>query len=327
MKLPRRKFLHLAAGTAVLIVLVALADHAAWPQGARTVRVIVPFPAGGPTDTLARLLGEQVTRAGGPSVVVENRPGGAASIAYESVTRAPADGNTGLMVANSFVINPQLRKTNYDPLTSYEPVCWLVRSPNVVSVNNGSPYRTLADLLGAARAKPGELTLAAPGPATTQHIAFEVLKRAANVNITFVPYAGSAPAVTGLLGGHVTSSMTDYQAVTEQVKTGNLRALAVASRERLVGLADVPTVAESGFKDYEHDVWYGLVVPAKTPQQTVSQLSGWFTAALEAVEVKSKLASQGLYPTGLCGNDFAVHLRRQFDEYGRVIREANIKAE
>ena len=219
-------------------------------------------------------------------------------------------------------MNPHLRKVNYDPVTSFEPICYLVNAPTVIVVNSASPYRTLADLLDAARARPGDLTLAGSG---LFYIAFEMLKRAANLNMTFVPYPGGAPAVTALLGEHVTSMFTDYPTLAEQLKAGKLRALATGSRTRAEALPDVPTVAESGYKDYDMEQWFGVSAPAKTPKERVSQLVGWFTAALRVPEVKAKLAVQGLYPVGICGADFGAFVRKQYDDYGRVIREANIK--
>jgi tripartite-type tricarboxylate transporter receptor subunit TctC len=324
MKLPRRKFLHLAAGAAALYIL-SLSN--AWCQTARTIKIVVPFPPGGTTDILARLLAEQVSRAQGPTMVVENRPGAGTVIATEAVSRAAPDGNTVLMVANSFVINPNLKKLSYDPLTSFAPICLLTRAPNTFVVSNSSPYRTLADLLNAARAKPGELTLASVGPATTQHIAIEVLKRMANVNMTYVPFSGDAPAANALLGEHVTAAVITYPSVAEQLKSGKLRALATASQARVELLPDVPTVAESGYQNYQADTWYGAVAPVKTPQESVSHLAGWFSSALQAPAVRPKLVAQGLFPVGTCGSDFAAHLRKQFEEYGRAIREANIKAE
>jgi len=313
--------------TCLAIALLPLTGFDAWSQAARTIRIVVPFPAGGSADILARLLGEQISKAQGPTVLVENRPGGGASIAYEAVARAAPDGNTLVINGNSLVINPNLRKVNYDPVTSFEPVCYLLSSPQVYVVNNASPYRTLADLIAAARAKPGELTLASVGPATTQHIGIEQFKHAANLNMPHIPYPGGAPAVNALLGSHVTAVFANYSEVVEQLKAGTLRALATASKTRIEPLPDVPTVAELGYKDYDVEVWFGVVAPAKTPKDVVAQLSGWFTAAMQAPDVKPKLLNLGLYPVGMCGADFAAHIRKQYDEYGRVIRAANIKAE
>jgi tripartite-type tricarboxylate transporter receptor subunit TctC len=314
-----------AAGLA--IVSLALGDHGAWSQTGRTIRIVVPYAAGGAPDILPRLLGEHIGRAQGATVVIENRPGAGSAIGTEAVARAAPDGNTLLIVANAFVINPLLRKVGYDPLTGFEAICHLVSVPPLIVVNAASPYRTLADLLDAARARPGELTLASPGPATTLHVAYEMLKRAANVNMTYVPYAGTAPALNALLGEHVTAVYSDLASLGEQLRAGKVRALATAARTRIETLPDVPTVAESGYRDYEVDIWFGVVAPAKTPKETVAQLAGWFTEALRSPEVKPKLAIQQFSPVGTCGADFAAHLHKHYDDFGRVIRESNIKAE
>jgi tripartite-type tricarboxylate transporter receptor subunit TctC len=307
-------------------VLLPLSCHTAHAQ-ARTIRLIDPDPPGGLADLLARILAEEISREQGATIVVENRPGAASVIGTEAVARAAPDGTTLLLNATPFVINPLLRKLNYDPLTSFTPICYLVNSPTVIAVNAASPYRTLADLINAAREKPGELTLASIGPGTATHIAFEMLRNAAKVDMTFVPYPGTAPAVTALLGGHVTSYFGIYSVVSEQMKAGRLRALATAAPTRIEPLPDIPTVAEQGFPGYEVDIWFGVVAPAKTPQATVTQLASWFTAAMQAPDVKAKLVVQGMFPVATCGEQFGAHIRKQYEEFGRVIHEANIKAE
>jgi tripartite-type tricarboxylate transporter receptor subunit TctC len=330
MKLLRRRFLHLAAGAAALatisVFFLAVSGWDASAQQTRTIKIIVPFPPGGAVDTLARLLGEEISRVG-LTMVIENRPGAGSVIGTEAVSRAAADGNTLLMLGNSFVINPHLRKLNYDPLTSFEPICYLVRSPTLLVVNDASPYRTFADLVAAARANPGGLTLASSGPATSFHIAAEVLKREANVDLIHVAYPGDPPAISALLGGHVTSVFANYATVIEHLKAGKLRALATGSRARIEPLPDLPTFAELGYKDYEVENWFGVVAPARTPKETIGQLISWYTAALHVPDVKARLAVQGLFPVAMCGADFAAHIRKQYDEYGRAIRETNIKAE
>jgi tripartite-type tricarboxylate transporter receptor subunit TctC len=328
LKFPRRQFLHLAAGAAALCILtVSMFGHGAWSQATRTIKIIVPFPPGGPTDFLARLMAEQIGRAQGPTVVVENRPGAGSVVGTDAASRAEPDGNTLLLYSKESVINPHVRMVSYDPLASFEPICRLVTSPTLYSVNSASPYRSLADLLDAARAKPGTLTVASSGPASPFQIGFEILRRAANVNMTFVPFFGGPPAINALLGGHVTATFGTYSSASEHVKTGKLRALAAASRVRLEALPDVPTVQEFGYRDYEVEIWYGLVTPARTPKESISQFAGWFTAAMQAPEVRAKLAVQGLDPAVMCGADFGALLRKQYDEYGRIIREANIRVE
>jgi tripartite-type tricarboxylate transporter receptor subunit TctC len=309
-----------------VVSVVALGSQHGWSQTQQTIRIINPFPPGGSTDIIGRLLADQISRTQGVLAIVESRPGAGSVIGTEAVSRATPDGNTLLMPANSFVINRIVRKLSYDPLT-FEPICLLVRAAHVVTVNGASPHRTLADYLAAAHAQPGALTNASVGPATAQHIALEMLKRAANVDISFVPFSGNVPAVNALLGGHVTSVIVNYPEISEQVKAGKLRALATTLRARIEDMPNVPTVAESGFNGFETETWIGLVAPPKTSAATVARLASWTVSALQAPEVKAKLLAVGLSPVGVCGVDFAAYLRKQYDEYGRVIRASNIKVE
>jgi tripartite-type tricarboxylate transporter receptor subunit TctC len=195
----------------------------------------------------------------------------------------------------------------------------------LVAVNGASRWRTLADLVDGARAKPFDLTMAGSGTGTFFHVAFEIFKRATKVSMTYVPYSGGAPAVTALFGDHVTSAFTDYPTLAEQLNTGKLRALATKTRTR--PLHDVPTIAQAGYEDDEAHNWFGAFAPAKTPREKVSRLAGWFTAAMHAPAIEARLVGLGFFPTGQCGADFAALLRRQYEDYGRAIREANIKAE
>ena len=321
MKLPRREFLHLAAAAAAL----PSASRIAAGQSARALRILVPFPPGAATDFLARLLAQQLGHAHGMPAIVENRPGAGSVIGTDAVSRAAPDGNTILLYSKEAIINPHVRKVNYDPLTSFEPICRLVTSPIVYSVNKASPYRTFADLIDAARATPGTVTVAASGPASPFQIGLELLKRVANVDMVFVPFPGGAPAMTAVLGGHVTSIMTTTSAV--YANAANLRPLAVAARARHATLPEVPTVQEFGYPDYEVDVWYGLVAPARTPEDTISQLADYFIQAIQVPEVRAKLTVQGLDPAVLGGADFRTLLRKQYEDYGRIIREAKIKTE
>jgi tripartite-type tricarboxylate transporter receptor subunit TctC len=313
-----------AAACALLVV--AFAAQPALSQ-TRTVKFVVPFPPGGGADLLTRVLAEQIGKAQNVSTVIENRPGAATIIATEAVSRAAPDGNTLLIVANSFIIHPNFKKLSYEPLTSFEPVCLLATSPQVIVVNSDSPYRTLADLIDAARAKPGELSHASVGPGSTQHIAFELFKLLANVRMVYVPFNGNGPSLNALLGGHVAAVMANYAEVAEHVSGGKLRSLAVASKSRIAALPQVPTIAELGFKDYAVDVWYGLVTPAKTSKEAVAELARWCSAGMLAPELKPKWDLQGLDPVGRGAADFAAHLRQQADEYARVVRDAGIKGE
>jgi tripartite-type tricarboxylate transporter receptor subunit TctC len=280
---------------------LALSSNASWPQGKRTIKLVVPFAPGGGADILARMLADQIGSAQPVSLIVENRPGAGTVIGTEAVARAAPDGNTLLLVTDTFVLLPHLRKLSYDPLSSFEPICHLASTPQVIVVNATSPYRTLPDLIDAARAEPNSVTVASPGPGSVAHVAVEVLKHTADVRMTYVPYPGVAPALSALMGDHITAAFSAYTAVAEHLRSGRLRAIAATSSSRLEALPDVPTATEFGYKDLEADLWYGLYAPAKTQPATLLQSANWFASALRAPELAPKLAAQGLLPLAICG--------------------------
>jgi tripartite-type tricarboxylate transporter receptor subunit TctC len=242
MKIPRRRFLHLAAGAGAATVTanVSVID-CAWSQ-AVSLKFVVPYAAGGGGSVLARVLTEEFERTQGWTTIVENRPGGGTVIGTEAVARSAPDAKTLLITNPPFLVNPLLRRQRYDPLNSFEPICRLVRVPIFILVNSASPYQNLNDLLSAARAKPGELTLA-NFPGSLTQIGYESLKRMANVDMVFVPFPGSAPAANALLGGHVTALYDNLGAVAEHVKAGTLRALAVGSRDRLDAMPEAVQIS------------------------------------------------------------------------------------
>jgi len=323
-----RKLLALTAGTLALAALtIAGPDHPAWSQAARTIHVVLTVPPGGSIDILFRLLADQISTTRGQTIIIESRPGAGGIIAAEAVARAAPDGNTLLSNNNGTIISAILRKVNYDPLTSFEPICYLVTTPQLVVVNSASSYRTLAELLDAARAKPGELSMASVGPNTTQHLGIERLKQLAGANMTYVPYPGGAGTANALLGAHVTSAVLNWSEVGEHVIAGKARALATMAPQRIESLPDLPTVSESGYPNFETDVWFGVTAPAKTPKETVAQLIDWFREAVLAPPVKTKLIAQALYPNPKCGADFEAHMRLQSEQFTRLIRELNIKTE
>jgi tripartite-type tricarboxylate transporter receptor subunit TctC len=311
----------LAAGMALAL------SGAASAQSGRTIRVIVPYPPGGSADVLARVLVQEINEHDGVNMVIENRPGAGTVTATDFVSRQPADGNTVLVMSNSFVINSHMRKLNYNPLTSFAPVCNLVTSPNLIVVNATSPYRTLGDLIAASKAKPGAITLASVGPATTQHIGFLQLNLASDAKITYVPYPGGAPAVNALLGEHVTAVYENYSEAVEFLKAGKLRALAATGAKRMQMLPDLPTIAEQGFPGYDVEVWLGTVVPTGTPKAVVDQLAKWFTDAMKVPEVREKLLKVGLYPAGQCGADFTKLIRGRDADYAKIMSAAGFKPE
>lgn len=292
----------------------------------RQVKVVIPFPAGGAADATARVLTQEITRASGQGFVMESRPGGGTVIATELVARAPADGTTLLLMANSFVINPGLKASlPYDPL-GFEPICMLAYSPLVLAVNNASPFKTIAELVTAAKAKPPELTIAAVGPATAHHIALEMLKRSAGIDFSYVPFPGGAPSVTTLVGNHVSATLANFNEMQSNLGP-NLRPLAVGANSRLAELPDVPTFAEAGYADVIVTAWFGIVAPPKTPPATVAAMTGAFKAALAVPAVPERLKTIGLVAFPACGSDMATFIRDQIRRYGTAIKEAGLKGD
>ena len=305
------------------LIWLALCGAAA-AQLPSTVKIIVPYAPGGSVDLLSRLLGEQISRTRGVTVITENKPGASAIIGTEAVARAAPDGATVGFVANSFIINSQIRKLSYDPLTSFEPICHLVDSPQVIVVNAKSPYKTLADFLAAARAKPGELSVGALGPATTQHVAVAMFLKTAQIDLNFVPFQGGAPATNALLGGHVTSIIGNYSEVAPQVEAGELRVLATTAASRISSLPDIPTTRDAGL-DFEVTAWFAMVTTGKTPASIVASLIEAFSGALKTPEMQARLKPLQLYTANVCGAQFAAFLRQQNDAMGPIVREAGIK--
>ena len=318
------QFRNRAALAIFACILVTLAGATAWPQSGQTIRLILPFPPGGPADAMARLVAEQVGASGGPTMVVESHPGAGTEIGTEYVYRSDPDGNTLGIISNSFVVLPLIRKLNYDPFTDFTPICELASFPPLIVVNGNSPYHTLADFINAAHAQPGVLTLGTIGPATSTQLAFEMLKYKAKANITFVPFTGYTPAVQALLGNQITAAMADVSTLQGQIQTGKLRALATTARTRVASLPNVPTVAESGY-DVKQEFFGGVVAPAKTPKEAIARLTDLFKAALQAPKIKAKFASLGFFAGGECGADYTAILRKDYADYGQIIRDAKLK--
>lgn len=313
--------------SATVAALVPLGHAQAQWLPDKTVRTVVPFAPGGAADMLARVITQQITRSTGQQTLVENRPGGGTVPATEAVARASPDGATLLLLANSFVINPSLRPSlPYQPLTSFEPICHLAYAPTVVAVHRSSPYMKLAELLEAAKPPQARITMAGVGPATSVHISIEMLNRAARTNLVYVPFPGGTPAVTNLLGGHVTSAIANYSEVQGNLG-GDLRPLAIGADKRLAAHPEVPTLAEAGFAEIDATTWFGLSAPARTPRAVVDQITAAVQAALAAREVRERMEAVGLFPAGTCGGQFASFLARQHDMFARAIKESGIKAE
>src|SRR6516165_1476590 len=309
----------------VITLIGVLASSAVWSQTGRATRLILPFPPGGPADVMARMTAQQIGATGGPSMVVESRPGAGSEIGTEYVSRAAPDGNTLLIMSPSFVVLPHVRKLNYDPLTDFVPICELATFPPLIVVNGDSPYHTLNEYIDAARARPGALTYGTIGPDTASYVAIEMLEQAAKVDITFVPFTGYTPAVQALLAHQVTVAQADLTTLQGQLQTGALRALATTAPVRVPVLPDVPTAIESGYKDVEAEFYVGVVAPAKTPKTAISQTIRWFSDTIRLPEVKAKFASLGFIPGGQCGGDFSAIIGKDYANYGRTLREAHLQ--
>jgi tripartite-type tricarboxylate transporter receptor subunit TctC len=316
----RPKILATACAAAVVF---ALGSASAFAQG-KSVKIVVPYTPGSGPDIISRLMSEQIPKDGGPSMIVENRPGGGTLIGTEAAAKADPDGHTVLLVANSFVINPQLGRGTYDVEKNFEPICYLAGTPMVLVVQASSPYKTIQDLVAAMRAKPG-MAFASGGPGSSLHVAIEVLRLATNTTISYVPYGGSGPAVNALLGGHVHAVWPDYPTVVSQLKGGTLRGLVTTSAKRTELMPDVPTLIETGISKYSADIFYGYMAPAKTPPDEVKKLGEMFVKAMKAPDMKPKLDKQGLIPVNLCGSGFGDYLRGMVADYQRIIKQAGIK--
>ena len=324
---PRRVFLHSALGAvAVSFLCVTMFASGASSQSASAIKIVVPYPPGGGADVLARITADAIGSLHGPPMVILNRPGAGTMIGTEDVVRARPDGNTLLLTNNALAIFPHMRKLDYDPLSSLEMICSIATTPTVMIVGSSSTYRSLNDLLSAARTKPGTLTFGAT-PGAKSNIDFEMIRFPAAVQMTLVPFTGTPPIVNAVLAGQIDTAFVDYPAAAGLLQAGKLRALAAGSRGRIESLPTIPTVSEAGFGNFEMEVWYGLLVPAHTAAAVVLQLGDWVTKALKLPATRSRLAVQGMTPVGICGASSVSHLHKLYEDYSHFITEAGIQAE
>jgi tripartite-type tricarboxylate transporter receptor subunit TctC len=296
-------------------------------QASRSLRIVVPFTPGGSTDILARALAPKLALALGQPVVIDNKPGAGGSLGAAEAAKAEPDGQTLLMGhIGTLGVNPSMYpKLPYDPLKSFVPVAYVARVPNVLVVSAASPLRSLKDLVEAARARPGQLTYSSGGNGSAAHITFESLKLRTKIFMLHIPYRGTAPSVTDVLGGQVDCTFTGAPAVVPHVKSGRLRALAVSSPQRLAVLPDVPTVAESGYPGFEADQWYGLVAPAGTPAAVVARLNAEVNKALALPDVAQQLAVEGATPMPGPPQAFGDLIRREIPRWAEVVRAGNVR--
>ena len=313
------------------IALVASYGSAAVAQPAfpsKPVHIFVPYPAGGGVDILARTLGDALSKDWGQSIVVENRPGAGGVVASQALAMSPPDGYTLIVVASGHATNPFLYpKIPYDTFKDFTPISLLASSPNILLVRKDSPFKTLADLLAQARAKPGSLSFGHAGNGTSTHLAGELLKSLAKVDMAAIPYKGGAPAINDLLGGQIPMSFNNGPESVGQIKAGTVRALGVTTAKRAAFLPDVPSIAEGGVPGYDTEVWWGVLGPAKMPPDLVRKLSHDFVTALKAQSVKDRLGPLGATPIGSSPEEFTAKIKVDYDKWGPIIKAAGMKIE
>ncbi len=316
----------LLALACVLVSPCAFAQQGDFPS--RPVRLIVPYPPGGAADVLGRLVGQKLSERWGQQVIIDNRPGAGGGIGAQAGAKAPADGYTltvtpvGIMAVNPWVY----AKLPYDPLRDFQPVTLIASSPFVLTVNPKVPANTFKEFVEYARANPGKVSVGNPGSGTGQHLGGEYLATSAGIQLVHVPYKGSAPATTDLLGG-VIDAQFDLITLLPHVKAGKLRALGVSSSKRMKALPEVPTIAESGLAGFEVVAWNGIVAPAGTPMALVEKIQRDVAQVLALRDVQDWLVAQGYEPGGQTPAEFGAFIRSELEKYGRIVKAAGIKAE
>jgi tripartite-type tricarboxylate transporter receptor subunit TctC len=291
----------------------------------RTVRIIVPYAAGGNTDFTARAVAAKLKDAFGQPFVVENRPGGATNIGSDLVAKAAPDGYSLLMGGASNAINMSLfKELSYDTTRDFAPVALCVQGANLLAVHPDIPARTVQELIALAKARPGRLNFASSGIGSSNQMAGELLKMMAGIDIVHVPYKGNAPAVTDTLGGQVDMVFSGLPALIPHLHSGRLRAIAIGSLKRFPGLPDIPTFDESGLKGYATTTWFGLLAPAKTPRDIIVRLNAEVAKVLASAEIKERFLAEGLEPMGGTPEDFARFIGGEIEKYARVIKAAGV---
>jgi tripartite-type tricarboxylate transporter receptor subunit TctC len=320
------RWFRIATAAAAMLAACGVASaQSSFPS--KPVHIFVPYSAGGGVDILARTLADVVSRQWGQTVVVENRPGAGGVVASQALVASPPDGYTLIVVASGHATNPFLYpKIPYDTFSDFTPISLLASSPNILLVRADSPFRTVGDVIAQARAKPGSLSVGHAGTGTSTHLALELLKSLAKIDINPIPYKGGAPAINDLLGGQIPLSFNNGPESVGQLQAGTLRALAVTTASRASFLPDVPGMAEA-VPGYDTEVWWGLLGPSGMPRDLAERLSHDFVAALNTEAVKERLAKLGASPIGSSPQAFDAKIRADYKKWGPIIEASGIKAE
>jgi tripartite-type tricarboxylate transporter receptor subunit TctC len=316
--------------TPALLLLAQLAASGAYAQSYPTkpVRIVVGFTPGGGVDINARLLSPELTKQFGHQFIVDNRPGAGTNIANEYVAKAPPDGYTLLMNTAAIAINMSLyKKVNFDALKDFAPVSVFSQSPNILTVHPSLPVKNVKDLIALAKSKPGTMNYSSAGSGTTQHLTAELFKLRTGTNIVHVPYKGSAPSLTALLGGEVEMTFANIPAISSHVKSKRLRALANAGTKRADQMPDVPTLKESGVNGVEVVVWYGVLAPAATPRDIVNSLATAIAKVTRSPEMRQRLIDQGAEPVGNTPEQFSKLMHEEVTRWAEVVKVSGAKAD
>src|SRR4051794_20786290 len=313
---------------AVVLVLAGPAPVSAQPYPQRPVRIVVGFPAGGPTDIIARLVAQGLSDSLGQQFYVENVGGAGGNTASGQVARVTPDGYTIMAISTGFMVNPSLyARVPYDPIKDFAPVSLVAASPNVVVVNPQVPAKTLPELVELIRNNPGKYSYAGPGVGSTPHLGGELFRLAFKLDLVHVPFTGAGPAVQATVGGHTPIAFTALPSSLSAVQAGQLRALGVASAERAAGLPDVPTYAEQGVKDQDADTLTGIVAPAGTPKEIVDLLYREIAKIVAQPDVKERLTVLGFNPVANTPEQYGARIRLEIDKWGKVVRDAKLRIE
>ncbi len=306
---------------------LALSAQAAWPE--KPIKWIVPFPPGGAMDSIARALGEQASRKLGQPIVIENRPGAGGNIGVDAAAKSPADGHTWVITSVGMVTNKYLYpKLNYDPQKDFIPVTMLATVPNVLVINPQKiKAQNVKELIAEASKQPGKFTYASAGNGTSIHLAGELFSALTNTQMVHVPYRGSGPAVTDLIGGQVDMMFDSISSARPHIQTGKLKALGVTTRKRSSSLPDIPTLEQAGVVKYELLPWFGVFVPAGTPNEVVKKIQTTLDEGMRSTEMKARMFVLGAEPAGLTGDAFSSYLAAESQRWAKIIRERNIKAD
>jgi tripartite-type tricarboxylate transporter receptor subunit TctC len=316
----------LAAAAAIAPGLAAAQAPDAWPS--KPVRLILPFPPGGGTDILGRLIAERLTAGLGQPVVTENRGGAGGNVGAEAAARSAPDGYTIVLVAPSLAISPSLySKLNYDPVRDFAPVSLVATVPNVMITHPSVAANTLAEFIRLAKTKPGGMNFGSGGSGTSNHLAGELFNIVAGVKLVHIPYKGVNLAMQDVLSGQIHFVVIGVPAAAPHIKAGRLRALALVAPQRSAALPEVPTVAEAGLRDFEVTTWYGILAPAGTPRPIVTRLNAEIVRVMQAPEVKERLAAMATDPVTSTPEEFAAYIKKEIAKWGDVVRKAGLKAD